>query len=391
MVIKKITTVMVLNLFAFFLIQAQENIGGTTTQIRSPVKHEDGSVSFHLHAPNAQTVQLVGNWMASSPDSVIVMSQDARGVWSATVDSLPSDLFLYYFVLDGLRINDPSNVYQIRDVSQVFNYFITEGEPADFFKTQDVPHGTLVKLWYPSQIEGESRRMTVYLPPGYHEQHADYPVLYLLHGMGGDEEAWPTLGRVSQIMDNLVAKGQIAPMLVVMPNGHTSNQAAPGYSARGEYPIEFRTPDVGSGVMESTFMEVVDFIENSFRVKKDKKHRALAGLSMGGSHSLFIAAANSDVFDYIGLFSAAFRLTDQAGLNIYDEFGKNLERQKKQGYQLYWIGMGTDDFLYQTGVDYRNRLDRLGMEYMYHESEGGHTWSNWRKYLIEFSRLLFKD
>src|SRR5690606_36894728 len=127
MVIKKITTVMVLNLFAFSLIQAQENIGGTTTPIRSPAKHEDGSVSFHFHAPSAKPVQLVGNWMASSPDSVISMSQDARGVWSATVDSLPSDLFLYYFVLDGLRINDPSNVYQIRDVSQVFNYFITEG------------------------------------------------------------------------------------------------------------------------------------------------------------------------------------------------------------------------------------------------------------------------
>ena len=370
---------------------AQENIGKQLPKVLSPEVAPNNATTFRLIAPDANKVALTGNWMqqtsASAPQ--VNMVKDNNGVWSVKQDSLGSDLYLYNFIIDGVRINDPLNVYQIRDVSNVFNYFITNGENAEYYKTKAVPHGSMIKQWYPSAINQAERRLTVYTPPGYEETKEKYPVLYLLHGMGGDEDAWPTLGRVAQIMDNLIAAGKAKPMIVVMPNGHTSNSATPGSSEKGEYPIEFVTPDVGSGDMESNFGEIIKFVEKNYRVKKDKKNRAIAGLSMGGSHSLFISSYYPNTFDYIGLFSAAYRINDKVKRDVYDNFEQNLLKQKENGYQLYWIGMGKTDFLYKTGADFRKKLDDIGMKYTYRESEGGHTWSNWRDYLVEFAGELF--
>jgi enterochelin esterase family protein len=370
---------------------AQENIGKQLPKVLSPEVAPNNATTFRLIAPDASKVALTGNWMqqtsASAPQ--VNMVKDNNGVWSVKQDSLGSDLYLYNFIIDGVRINDPLNVYQIRDVSNVFNYFITNGENAEYYKTKAVPHGSMIKQWYPSAINQAERRLTVYTPPGYEETKEKYPVLYLLHGMGGDEDAWPTLGRVAQIMDNLIAAGKAKPMIVVMPNGHTSNSATPGSSEKGEYPIEFVTPDVGSGDMESNFGEIIKFVEKNYRVKKDKKNRAIAGLSMGGSHSLFISSYYPNTFDYIGLFSAAYRINDKVKRDVYDNFEQNLLKQKENGYQLYWIGMGKTDFLYKTGADFRKKLDDIGMKYTYRESEGGHTWSNWRDYLVEFAGELF--
>lgn len=370
---------------------AQENIGKQLPKVLSPEVASNNATTFRLIAPDASKVALTGNWMqqtsASAPQ--VNMVKDNTGVWSVKQDSLGSDLYLYNFIIDGVRINDPLNVYQIRDVSNVFNYFITNGENAEYYKTKSVPHGSMIKQWYPSAINQAERRLTVYTPPGYEETKEKYPVLYLLHGMGGDEDAWPTLGRVAQIMDNLIAAGKAKPMIVVMPNGHTSNSATPGSSEKGEYPIEFVTPDVGSGDMESNFGEIIKFVEKNYRVKKDKKNRAIAGLSMGGSHSLFISSYYPNTFDYIGLFSAAYRINDKVKRDVYDNFEQNLLKQKENGYQLYWIGMGKTDFLYKTGADFRKKLDDIGMKYTYRESEGGHTWSNWRDYLVEFAGELF--
>ncbi len=370
---------------------AQENIGKQLPKVLSPEVAPNNATTFRLIAPDASKVALTGNWMqqtsASAPQ--VNMVKDNNGVWSVKQDSLGSDLYLYNFIIDGVRINDPLNVYQIRDVSNVFNYFITNGENAEYYKTKSVPHGSMIKQWYPSAINQAERRLTVYTPPGYEETKKKFPVLYLLHGMGGDEDAWPTLGRVAQIMDNLIAAGKAKPMIVVMPNGHTSNSATPGSSEKGEYPIEFVTPDVGSGDMESNFGEIIKFVEKNYRVKKDKKNRAIAGLSMGGSHSLFISSYYPNTFDYIGLFSAAYRINDKVKRDVYDNFDQNLLKQKENGYQLYWIGMGKTDFLYKTGADFRKKLDDIGMKYTYRESEGGHTWSNWRDYLVEFAGELF--
>jgi len=370
---------------------AQENIGKKLANIISPEVAQDNSVTFKVFAPDAKKVSVTGNWMqqTSMEAPQVEMTKDNDGVWSVKQNKLGSDLYLYNFLIDGVRINDPLNVYQIRDVSNVFNYFITNGEPAEYYKTKVVPHGSMNKQWYPSSLNNAERRLTVYTPPGYESSKEKYPVLYLLHGMGGDEDAWPTLGRVSQIMDNLIAAGKAKPMIVVMPNGHTSNSATPGSSEKGEYPIQFATPDVGSGDMESSFQDIIKFIEKNYRVKKDKKNRAIAGLSMGGSHTLFISSLYPNTFDYVGLFSAAYRINDKVKREVYDNFDQNLLKQKENGYKLYWIGMGKTDFLYQTGADFRKKLDGIGMKYTYRESEGGHTWSNWRNYLIEFSSMLF--
>ncbi|GHE48710.1 esterase [Sphingobacterium griseoflavum] len=375
-------------------IAAQENIHPTEKKrMISPEVHANNSVTFRVYAPHAQRLSVVGNWMdrnATAGAGKQAMQKEGS-YWSYTTGALPSDLFLYQIDVDGAVFNDPLNVYQIRDVNNTFNYFLTGGEQAAWYKVYDVPHGTMSTRWYKSPTLDKTRRLTVYTPPNYEAGKGKYPVLYLLHGMGGDEEAWPSLGRVGQILDNMIASAKVKPMLVVMPNGHVSNTAAPGESSRGQYPIDFFTPDVGSGKMEESFSDIIDFIERNYRVKKQKAARAIAGLSMGGSHTLFISSYLPQTFDYIGLFSAAFKMNDNAENPVFRDFEKNLVRQRDDGYKLYWIGMGKKDFLYKTGEQYRELLDDKQMKYTYYESEGGHTWSNWRLYLTEFLPKLFRN
>jgi len=380
---KSISLLSFLCCYGLFAV-AQENIGQNSPAILSPVVHEDNSVTIRLARPLRGEVYVTGNWNPRKAK----MTEDSLGFYYTT-PPLSSDLYMYNIEVDGLVLNDPLNVYTIRDVANNFNYFITGGEQASLYQVQDVPHGTVAKRWYDSPTLNMTRRMTVYTPPMYEQSTEEFPVLYLLHGMGGDEEAWPTLGRATQILDNLIATGKITPMIVVMPNGHVSNTAAPGESSKGQYPIHFRTPDVGTGKMEESFTDIIDFVESNYRVKKEKQSRAIAGLSMGGSHTLFTAAHLNDHFDYVGLFSAAFRMNDQVHSPVFDKFDENLVKQRDNGYQLYWIGMGKEDFLYQTGEEYRKKLDAIGMKYTYRESEGGHTWSNWRIYLTEFLPMLF--
>ena len=372
-------------LCTFTVVVAQENIGGKVVGVQSPIIHEDNSVTIRLAHPVKGEVYLVGNWMSKKES----MLQDSLGLYFRTT-SLPSDLYMYNFEIDGMLFNDPLNAYTVRDVSNNFNYFLTKGHQASLYQVQDVPHGTVSKRWYDSPHLEMTRRVTIYTPPNYEHDKQRYPVLYLLHGMGGDEEAWTTLGRAAQILDNLIASGKVEPMIVVMPNGHVSNTAAPGESSKGQYPINFRTPDVGTGKMEESFIDIIQFVESNYRVKKRKNSRAIAGLSMGGAHALFTASYLSGYFDYIGLFSAAFRMNEETRSPVFDNFEKNILEQRDAGYKLYWIGMGKTDFLYQTGEDFRSKLDGMGMTYTYRESEGGHTWSNWRLYLTEFLPLLFQ-
>lgn len=376
-------------------LTAQQNLDFSgKPSIVSPEVHANNTVTFRLEAPEAKEVRLTGDWLPSegwTPGS-LKMARDSNGLWTLTTEPLRSDLLMYNFLIDSVRITDPNNVYQIRDVSSVFSIFMTNGEQSSLYRVNDVPHGTVSRTWYDAKQLGRTRRMTVYTPPGYETSNAPYPVLYLLHGVGGDEEAWISLGRTSQILDNLIAQGKAKPMIVVMTNGHTSNDAAPGESSKGLYKPVMFTPDVGSGDMEASFRDVIDFVDRTYRTRADKASRAIAGLSMGGSHTLFISANLPNTFDYIGLFSAAYRL-DSSKTNppaVYDDLDKKLKIQKDNGYKLYWIGMGKTDFLYRTAVEYRRKFDTLGMKYTYRESEGGHTWSNWRLYLSEFVPQLFQ-
>jgi len=302
-------------------------------------------------------------------------------------------LYGYAFLVDGLRMMDPNNVHQIRDVATVTNIVITPGGQGDLYSVQNVPHGTVTRTWYesPSNKYVQKRRITIYTPPGYEQGKGKYPVFYLLHGMGGDEEAWINLGRTSQIMDNLIAAGKAEPMIVVMTNGNVVQEAAPGESSLGLYKPTMQLDGTMDGQFEVSFADVIRFVESKYRVIPKKNARAIAGLSMGGYHTLHISRYYPNTFGYIGLFSAAI-MPDQSHADspVYRDVEGTLKKQHENGYSLYWIGIGKEDFLYKANTEYRELLDRINMEYVYRESEGGHTWTNWRVYLSEFAPLLFK-
>ena len=360
--------------------------------IVSPEVKEDKSVTFRFQAPDAKEVKIAGDWMPGKdwvPGSQ-AMTKDDKGIWSYTTSSMPSDLYGYSFLVDGLKTTDPNNVYLIRDVASLTNVFIVEGDKGDLYKVNKVAHGAVTRRWYNSPGNAMERRITIYTPAGYETSKVKYPVLYLLHGMGGDEEAWIALGRTSQILDNLIALGKAKPMIVVMTNGNVSQQAAPGESTLGMYKPTFQLPNTMDGKFEETFLDVIKFIEGNYRVKTEKSGRAIAGLSMGGYHSLHISRYYPNTFDYVGLFSAAITPDAKVKSKVYENVDATLKAQMKNGYKLYWIGIGKTDFLYKNVTEYRTKLEAMGMKYTYRESEGGHTWTNWRVYLSEFVPLLFK-
>ncbi len=388
---KQLTLAAFLPCLLVFSLNAQQALWGGT-DILSPEIRKDNSVVFRLQAPHAGEVRLAGDWMPGQgwmPGSVL-MKKENDTVWTYTAETLPSDLYSYYYLVDGMRCTDQNNVHQVRDVASVSNIMIVGGDRGDLYRVNAVPHGTVARYWYDSPGNNAVRRITVYTPPGYETSGESYPVLYLLHGMGGDEEAWITLGRTAQIMDNLIARGKARPMIVVMPNGNVSQEAAPGESSLGLVKPAMMLPNTMNGRMEETFMDVVRFVEGRFRIRADKANRAIAGLSMGGFHSLHISRIYPDTFDYIGLFSAAVKPFGEETSKVYDNLETTLKKQMENGIRLYWIGMGKTDFLYKTGEEYRALLDGIGLNYTYVESEGGHTWSNWRCYLSEFVPLLFQ-
>ena len=376
---------------------AQQEIGNRgQAQINSPVIDATNRVTFNLLAPKADSVSLVGDVMRglNTDARSIQMVKGANGVWTYTTPAMPSDLYTYSFMVDGVRTIDPNNVYTNRDVATVTNMFITPSPSGlgDLYSVHDVPHGTVLRTWYPSPTNGEPavRRVTIYTPPGYETSGETYPVLYLLHGIGGDEEAWITQGRTAQILDNLIARKRAVPMIVVMTNGNAAQEAAPGESSLGLERPGMGLPRTMEGSFETSFPDVIKFVESTYRVKADKANRAIAGLSMGGFHTMHISRLYPNTFDYIGLFSAALGVGRGGDIPVYANIESTLRTQNSNGYKLYWIAMGKTDFLFQSCVDFRKQLDDIGMKYTYRESEGGHTWTNWRMYLTELTPLLFK-
>ena len=366
---------------------AQQALWGNAPVV-SPEIHENNTVTFRLRAPKAVKVQVMGDCIAKGIADLV---ENKEGVWEYTTpEPLKPELYGYTFLVDGLKINDPSNVHMIRDVATVTNVFIIGGERADLYKVNDVSHGTVSKVWYDSPTAGFDRRLTVYTPAGYETSGKRYPVFYLLHGMGGDENAWSELGRATQILDNLIAQGKAEPMIVVMTNGNIALEAAPGESSLGYVPPTFQLPKTMEGSFETHFPEVVKFIDKHYRTKANKKSRAIAGLSMGGFHSLHISKQYPDMFNYVGLFSAAIMPGKNATSPIYENMEGKLATQFAKKPALYWIAIGKTDFLYKANVEYRKLLDEKDYPYEYFENEDGHIWRNWRIYLSEFTPKLFK-
>ena len=369
-------------------VLSQENLWWKTP-VNSPEVNKDNTVTFRLKAPNASSVEVVGDFLSKNEKAE--MKKVDNDVWEYTTPkSLNPELYSYSFMMDGVKISDPSNVFMSRDVVTISNLFIINGKESDLYKVQNVPHGSLSKVWYHSDKHNADRRITVYTPAGYETNNQRYPVLYLLHGMGGDEDSWSTLGRAAQILDNLIAQGKAQPMIVVITNGNSDLQAAWGESPTGYVTPTIELPKTTDGSFEDAFPEVVTFVDKAYRTIAKKESRAIAGLSMGGFHSMQISKEYPTQFNYIGLFSASARFKGRKESHIYENCEEKIKKQFSQKPALYWIAIGKEDFLYEENQKFRSFLDSNGFSYTYVESEGGHIWKNWRNYLCQFLPLLFK-
>jgi enterochelin esterase family protein len=370
---------------------AQQNLFGGQ-DIKSAEVSADNTVTLRFMAPNAKQVQVAGDFtdvVAENPIGGLVgtgladMTKTPDGIWVYTSKPLQSELYSYLFVVDGVATIDINNPHVYRDFATVSNVFLVGNGQADLYKVNNVPHGSLAHRWYNSALTGTDRRINIYTPPGYEASDRKYPVLYLLHGMGGDEDEWVSFGRAVQILDNLIAQGKARPMILVMPNGHLHLQAAPGESSGGYYKPEHPKERTFDTTFEEIFPEIIRFIDHNYRTIPEKTGRAIAGLSMGGGHSMNISRKYENTFDYVGLFSAA--VFSQTAVDI-----ASLQKQFDNGVKLYWIGMGKTDFLYNAGASFRSQLDSIKAKYVYVETPDGHIWKNWRIYLSEFAPQLFK-
>ena len=351
-------------------------------QVVSPQVLSDGSVTFRLAADYATVVSLTGNWMDYSA-APIPMKKGEGGVWEVTIPPLEPEIYTYNFIVDGVAVNDPVNFRVQRDGTRYLNMVFVPGERSAAYN--EAKHrGTLTTMWYDSALLGINRRMIVYTPYGYENpknKKVKYPVLYLLHGVGGDEEAWTSMGRAAQILDNLIERGEAVPMIVVMPNGNPTQQAAQTLGLENAS-FDTRSPGYANAYVNSLVTEIIPFIESHFRAIPKPASRAVSGLSMGGGHTLTASQLYPSTFDYICPLSISSQDTP--------EIRAQLRALKNDGYRLYWIGVGNTDFLYEGAQTLDRILTEEGLPHTFYVSEGGHEWKNWRLYLQTFAKYLFK-
>ena len=355
-------------------LSAQEltnfSFGRGAAPVISPEIQAD-SVTFRLRADYATQVKFSGSW-----SGIVDMARGENNVWSVKLPLPSPEIYTYNFVVDGVAVNDPQNIQVQRDGQRFLNMLIVPGKRTENYGEAN-KRGTVRYMWYDSNLLGSNRRMVVYTPYGYETNPKEkYPVLYLLHGGGGDEEAWTSMGRAAQILDNLIEKGLAKPMIVVMPNGN------PGQQAAATLNLPTKQVTVQDAYVKSLVTEIIPFIEKNFRAIPKKDSRAIAGLSMGGGHTTRATILYPDVFDYICPLSS--------GIRESAELDSQLQGIKKAGYKLYWVGCGTSDFAWPNTEVLDKALTRNGMTHTLYPSEGGHTWYNWRLYLNTFARLLFK-
>lgn len=392
--------------------------GAAGPRIVSPEIHPDHTVTFRLLAPKASEVTLSGSWTGATN---LPMAKDEKGVWSATIGPLGVQLWGYWFTVDGVKALDPGNAEIQRDGSRFDNLLMISGPEDAMWDFKDVPHGTVHEIWYPSPtLKLERRRMYVYTPPDYESSKKRYPVLYLLHGAGGDEDAWTVMGRAPIIMDNLIAAGKAKPMIVVMPNGNATQTVSQGFGfgptparqqvqAPAPPPIQAEQGGLGIGdgrgaagapgaggagrgrggqpyagsYPESVVKDVIPFVEKTFRVIPNKDNRAIAGLSMGGGHTVTVTVNNPGLFSYIGVFSAGGQVGNPT-------FESQMAALKKSGVKYYWLGAGTTDMARAGTVALSEDVKKLGFNTSYKEIPGRHYWFLWRDFLSDYAIRLFE-
>ena len=394
---------------------------GQAPQPRSPEVLPDGKVTLRLAAPNANGVKAInisGGYQDWPGGNEVAMTKDDRGVWSVTVGPLRPDYYSYVFEVDGIRTLDARNIFTTRDGTRYGSAVFVKGEGSELYAVNDVPHGTLSWVWYPSTSLNKARRMRVYTPPGYEAGTTRYPVFYLLHGGGNDEDAWSELGRAPMIFDNLIAQGRMVPMIVVMTNGNANLQAAPDYlEAPPQTPPAAGGGNPISGVIlkfpQSLIADVIPFVDKTYRTKADRDNRAIAGLSMGGAQTLYAAFNNLDKFAWVGCFSGGWPLLPGVSVPIpapanadklrgpditrsvdpekFAALLPQLNAEANQKLRLFYMAMGTEDGLISAHQVVKDVLKSHGVNVKMREVPGyGHEWRFWRVTLSELAPQLFQ-
>jgi enterochelin esterase-like enzyme len=344
-------------------------------QMISPEVHADRRVTFRLRAPRADEVQLRCEGVPNSP-----MKKGDEGVWSFTTESMEPDIYSYAFEVDGLRTLDPRNPLLKYNLLNFDSELHVPGPKSLLWEVNDVPRGQLHRHFYRSAVAGEQRDFIVYTPPGYDASaRKRYPVLYLLHGYSDDSTAWSTVGRANVILDNLIARGQAKPMIVVMPLGYgTMEIVKAGWSRVRDRELWQRNVD---NFRDQLLGELIPQTEKGYRIEADRESRAIAGLSMGGTQSLMIGLNNLNRFAWIGAFSSG-------GLDT--NFAAQYPALKPQP-RLLWIACGKDDRLIETNRQLSEWLKMKKFEHAWVETPGGHSFRVWRRYLADFAPQLFQQ
>ncbi len=350
-------------------------------RVVSPEVEADGTVHFRLFAPNAQSVLLRSPELPKELSAYEApMARGDDGVWSLTVGPLPPGIYDYGFVLDGLPLADPASA-SLFGTRRGARGTVEVPAPPDAPRLdawRDVPHGSVAMHWYRSPAVDSPRRAHVYTPPGYgDEPERAYPVLYLLHGMGDDDACWTQLGRANVILDNLIALGRAEPMVVVMPDGMPLGMPEGEMSEWWPRALEtFRT---------DFFLGLMPLAESRYRVDGSRERRAIAGLSMGGAHSIEFGLTRLDLFAWVGCMSAAAWRAERVVERLAQD-----PAATNEALSLFWLAIGVDDFLLNTHRDFTAALTQAGIDHELHETEGAHTWSIWRQYLGELVPRLFR-
>jgi enterochelin esterase-like enzyme len=351
--------------------------------LNSVIITKDNTITFKIYAPNAEKVLLGGTDIPGIGQNSALTKLE-NGVWQITVGPVPGGAYRYNFNVDGVSVIDPRNPKTSESHVNTWSLVYVSG--VDFMDTRDVPHGAIAEITYYSNSLQRFRRMHIYTPPGYESGKGKYPVFYLLHGAFDCDDSWSSVGIAGFIIDNLIAEKKAKPMVIVMPAGHTG-------------PFRFGGPrPTTDEFIEDFNNDIMPYVESHYRIKTNRQNRAIAGLSMGGGQTLNIGIPDLDKFAYLGVFSSGiFGITGNGmfGQNTGPSWEKQhkeiLDNDKlKKGLKLFWFATGKDDFLVETSRATVEMFKSHGFNVIYKESEGAHTWLNWRDYLYEFAQYLFQ-
>ena len=356
--------------------------------VSSPEVMADRQVVFRIFAPKAQAVRLFSTDIFGQEPKGEMTKAD-NGLWEITVGPIPPGAYRYNFNVDGVSVLDPGSASVSESLMNAWSMVYIPG--ADFMETKEVPHGAVASVTYYSKTLGKFRRLHVYTPPGYETSSQKYPIFYLLHGAGDSDDSWTSVGRAGFIMDNLIAAKKAKPMVIVMPAGHTE----PFRPLASRLP----PPNFNDDFVKDFNNDIQPYAEMHYRVLRDRQHRAIAGLSMGGAHTIEIAVPHPDEFAYVGVFSSGIIGLVPLGTPVLPAANPTWEQQHlakldaaegKKDWKLFWFSTGKDDFLLDTTKATVELFKKHGFSPVFQESAGAHTWTNWREYLNQFAPQLFQ-